>query len=92
MDDFKGKRMVMEIKSKLKHIIEHRIFIDHLTLKEREIQRRIREEVQREKKNRKKVRTSYKRLQIDGTWWRWNEDEDKLESDERGKLQQGTKN
>lgn len=60
--DWRTKQVVMSKKEKLK---SEKIFIDHdLTIRERDIQKQIKEREKR--KNGKKVKIGYKKLNIEG--------------------------
>ncbi|EFN78282.1 hypothetical protein EAI_06236 [Harpegnathos saltator] len=56
---------------------------DELTWRERKMRWRL-EEIAREERGRgKNVWVKYEKIRIDGRWWRWSEEDDKLR-DEKG--------
>lgn len=77
------KRQVMENKKKLRGR-EERID-DDLTWEERKVRWRLREIARKEEGEGRKVRMGNGGLQIDGKWWKWNEEEEVLKS-ERGEV------
>ncbi|XP_070170412.1 golgin subfamily A member 6-like protein 22 [Polyergus mexicanus] len=77
------KRQVMENKKKLRGR-EERIE-DDLTWEERKVRWRLREIARKEEGEGRRVRIGNGGLQIDGKWWKWNEEEEVLKS-ERGEL------
>ncbi|KMQ84348.1 hypothetical protein RF55_17915 [Lasius niger] len=77
------KRQVMGNKKELRGR-EERID-DDLTWKERKVRWKLREIARKEKGEGRRVRMGNGRLQIDGKWWKWNEEEEVLKS-ERGEV------
>ncbi|XP_070168832.1 uncharacterized protein PF3D7_1120000-like [Polyergus mexicanus] len=77
------KRQVMENKKKLRGR-EERIE-DDLTWEERKVRWRLREIARKEEGEGRRVRIGNGGLQIDGKWWKWNEEEEVLKS-ERGEV------
>jgi len=76
MDCWASKEIVMKSKSKLG---SRKIFIDHdLSFEEREVQRLIRDRARKEKMDGKRVKIGYKKLEIQGRKYVWNEEENTL--------------
>jgi uncharacterized protein YlxW (UPF0749 family) len=68
------EKNIMLNKTKLKEKKDERMYIDDdLTKEERETQKKLRE-LAREKRGRgKRVKIGYRKIQINGEWFRWNE-------------------
>lgn len=67
----------MQYNSKLKG---QNVYLQNdLTVKEREIQRKIREEAERERKKCKKGRAAYQKLVADNNIWLWNKEKEELQ-------------
>jgi hypothetical protein len=63
-------------KSKLKEKKDERMYIDDdLTKEERETQKKLARE---ESDRGKRVKIGYRKIQINGEWFRWDESEEKL--------------
>lgn len=63
----------MSNKSELRHNVKQEIYVNNdLTLQEREIQKRIREEAYKERKKGKDLRVVFKKLQFNGEWMTWD--------------------
>ncbi|CAL1678286.1 unnamed protein product [Lasius platythorax] len=65
---------------------------DDLTWKERMMRRNLEKIAWGERGRNKRVWVGYRKIQIDGKWWRWEEEEERLRDDE-GKMwrEQGEK-
>lgn len=86
LEKMEDKVKVMENKSKLRKLENEKIYINNdLTIKERDIQKKIRKRAEEERKKGRKVKIGYQKLVIDGKQWRWNKRSDKLESSEETK-------
>jgi hypothetical protein len=53
---------------------------DDLTKEERETQKKLRELAREEKDRGKRVKIGYRKIQINGEWFRWDEREEKLKN------------
>lgn len=74
LQDVEKKREVMVNRKNLKGT---NIFIDDdLTKKEREIQKKIRERAEEERKKGNKVKIGYQKLEVNGAWLKWQEDQE----------------
>jgi hypothetical protein len=61
-------------KSKLKEKKDERMYIDDdLTKEERETQKKLRELARKERDRGKRVKIGYRKIQINGEWFRWGE-------------------
>lgn len=64
---------------KQKNLKGTNMFIDDdITKKEREIQKKIRERADEEKRKENKTRIGYQKLEINGTWMKWQENAEKF--------------
>lgn len=76
MEDWQAKENIMMAKSRLKG---RNIFIDHdLTKEEREVQRKLRERVGKEREAGKKAKVGYRKIIVEGRVYMWNEEEEEL--------------
>jgi hypothetical protein len=80
-------------KSILKERKGKRMYIaDDLTKEERETQKKLRELAREERDRGKRVKIGYRKIQISGEWFRWNEiEENFLEEGENKKRRPGEK-
>lgn len=53
---------------------------DDLTKKEREIQKKIRETADKERKKGNKTRMGYQKLEVNGVWMKWQKNEDEFKN------------
>jgi hypothetical protein len=66
-------------KSKFKEKKGERMYIDDdLTKEERETQKKLRELAREERDSGKRVKIGYRKIQINGDWFRWNKRQEKL--------------
>lgn len=76
MEDWQAKENIMTAKSRLRG---RNIFIDHdLTKEEREVQRKLRERVRKEREAGKKAKVGYRKVIIEGKVYMWNEEEEEV--------------
>lgn len=81
LESWEQKREIMNKKKELKKGI---IIEDDLTRREREIQRKLREKAREEReKGDSKAKIGYKKIYLNGKWYRWNEKEEKLEEERK---------
>lgn len=86
MKNAQEKETVMQNKSKLRSLKEHRVFINSdLTKEELKIQKDIRERAKVERLKGKDVKVQYNKLIIDGKLWKWNKSMDELQEYEKQK-------
>jgi hypothetical protein len=79
IESWEQKKNILLNKSKLKEKEDERMYIDdNLTKEEREIQKKLRELAREERNKRKRVKIGYRKIQINGEWFRWDEREEKL--------------
>lgn len=72
--------------SKKKELRRGIIIEDDLTRKEREIQQKLREMAREGKeKGDNNIKVGYKKIYLKDKWYRWNEKEEKLEEERRGR-------
>lgn len=77
LNKWEDKIKIMRNKNRLKG---KNIYIDNdQTAKEREIQRKIREAAEKERKNGKKIRVAYQKLIVNDNIWIWNKEKEELE-------------
>ncbi|KAH0815248.1 hypothetical protein GEV33_007543 [Tenebrio molitor] len=73
------KKNIMLSKGKLKEKKGERMYIDDdLTKEERETQKKLRELVRAERDRGKRVKIGYRKIQINGDWFRWDKRQEKL--------------
>lgn len=73
------KQNVMENKSKLKRMVDYKVYInDDLTSYEREKQKIIRTKAQEERSKGREVKVGYSKLVVDGNIWRWDRSVNKM--------------
>lgn len=76
IEDWETKQVIMRDKKKLRG---KNVFIDHdLTKEEREIQKALRDRATRERKEGRRVKIGYNRIDIEGENYIWNEEERKI--------------
>ncbi|KAJ3638506.1 hypothetical protein MTP99_001866 [Tenebrio molitor] len=81
IESWEQKKNIMLNKSKLKEKEDERMYIrvdDDLTKEERETQKKLRELAREERNRGKRVKIGYRKIQINGEWFRWDEREEKL--------------
>jgi hypothetical protein len=79
IESWEQKKNILLNKSKLKEKEDERMYIDDdLTQEERETQKKLRELVREERNRGKRVKIGYRKIQINGEWFRWDEREEKL--------------
>jgi hypothetical protein len=79
IESWEQKKNILLNKSKLKEKEDERMYIDDdLTKEEREIQKKLRELAREERNRGKRVKIGYRKIQINGEWFRWDEREEKL--------------
>ncbi|KAJ3631830.1 hypothetical protein MTP99_012936 [Tenebrio molitor] len=79
IESWEQKKNIMLNKSKLKENKDERMYIDdNLTKEERETQKKLRELAREERDRGKRVKIRYRKIQINGEWFRWDEREEKL--------------
>jgi hypothetical protein len=79
IESWEQKKNIMLNKSKLKERKGERIYIDDdLTNEERKILKKLREVAREEKDRGKRVKMGYRKIQINGEWFIWDEREVKL--------------
>ncbi|KAH0812087.1 hypothetical protein GEV33_010708 [Tenebrio molitor] len=79
IESWEQKKNILLNKSKLKEKEDERMYIDDdLTKEEREIQKKLRELAREERNKGKRVKIGYRKIQINGEWFRWDEREEKL--------------
>jgi hypothetical protein len=62
-------------KSKLKKKKDERMYIDNdLTKEERETQKKLRELAREERNRGKRIKIGYRKIQINGEWFRWDDE------------------
>lgn len=75
-----GKKEIMKRRREIK---DKEIRIDDdLTWKERKMRWNLEEVARREREKGKRVRVSYGKIQIEGKWWKWEEEEERLRDNE----------
>jgi hypothetical protein len=81
IESWKQKKNIMLNKSKLKEKKDERMYIDDdWTKEERETQKKLRELAREERDRGKRVKIGYRKIHINGEWFRWNEREEKLKN------------
>jgi hypothetical protein len=79
IESWKQKKNIMLSKSKLKEKKGERMYIDDdLTKEERETQKKLRELAREERDRGKRVKIGYRKIQINGDWFRWDKRQEKL--------------
>jgi hypothetical protein len=79
IESWEQKKNILLNKSKLKEKEDERMYIDDdLTKEERETQKKLRELAREERNRGKRVKIGYRKIQINGEWFRWDEREEKL--------------
>jgi hypothetical protein len=79
IESWEQKKNILLNKSKLKEKEDERMYIDDdLTKEERETQKKLRELAREERNKGKRVKIGYRKIQINGEWFRWDEREEKL--------------
>jgi hypothetical protein len=79
IESWEQKKNIMLNKTKLKEKKDERMYIDDdLTKEERETQKKLRELAREERDRGKRVKIGYRKIQINGEWFRWDEREEKL--------------
>jgi hypothetical protein len=78
IESWEQKKNILLNKSKLKKEDERMYIDDNLTKEERETQKKLRELAREERNRRKRVKIGYRKIQINGEWFRWDEREEKL--------------
>jgi hypothetical protein len=79
IENCEQKKNIMLNKSKLNGRKGERMFMDDdLTKEERETQKKLRELAKEERDRGKRVKIGYRKIQINGEWFRWDEREEKL--------------
>jgi hypothetical protein len=79
IESWEQKKNILLNKSKLKEKEDERMYIDDdLTKEERETQKKLRELAIEERNRGKRVKIGYRKIQINGEWFRWDEREEKL--------------
>jgi hypothetical protein len=78
-ENWEQKKNIMLNKSKSNGRKGERMYIDDdLTKEERETQKKLRELAKEERDRGKRVKIGYRKIQINGEWFRWDEREEKL--------------
>jgi hypothetical protein len=81
IESWEQKKNIMLNKSRLKEIKGERVYIDdHLTNKERKTQRKLKDVAREERDRGERVKIGYRKIQINGEWFRWDEREKKLKN------------
>jgi hypothetical protein len=81
IESWEQKKNIMRNKSRLKEIKGERVYIDdHLTNKERKTQRKLKDVAREERDRGERVKIGYRKIQINGEWFRWDEREKKLKN------------
>jgi hypothetical protein len=79
IENWEQKKNIMLSKSKLKEKKGERMYIDDdLTKEERETQKKLRELAREERDRGKRVKIGYRKIQINGDWFRWDKRQEKL--------------
>jgi hypothetical protein len=79
IESWEQKKNIMLNKSKLKEKKDVRMYIDgDLTKEKKETQKKLRELAREERDRGKMVKIGYRKIQINGEWFRWDEREEKL--------------
>jgi hypothetical protein len=79
IENWEQKKNIMLSKSKLKEKKGERMYIDDdLTKEERETQKKLRELAREEKDRGKRVKIGYRKIHINGDWFRWDKRQEKL--------------
>jgi acetyl-CoA carboxylase carboxyltransferase component len=79
IENWEQKKNIMLSKSKLKEKKSERMYIDDdLTKEERETQKKLRELAREERDRGKRVKIGYRKIQINGDWFRWDKRQEKL--------------
>jgi hypothetical protein len=79
IESWEQKKNIMLSKSKLKEKKGERMYIDDdLTKEERETQKKLRELAREERDRGKRVKIGYRKIQINGDWFRWDKIQEKL--------------
>ncbi|KAH0814792.1 hypothetical protein GEV33_007999 [Tenebrio molitor] len=79
IESWEQKKNIMLSKSKLKEKKGERMYIDDdLTKEERETQKQLRELAREERDRGKRVKIGYRKIQINGDWFRWDKRQEKL--------------
>lgn len=88
VEEWEMKRNVMMKKKNL----DKGIYIDDdLTRREREIQERLRRMAREEKEKGKEVKIGYKKISVNGKWFKWNEKENCLSEEKEKRRRQQEK-
>jgi hypothetical protein len=79
IENWEQKKNIMLSKSKLKEKKGEKMNIDDdLTKEERETQKKLRELAREERDRGKRVKIGYRKIQINGDWFRWDKRQEKL--------------
>lgn len=81
MEKWEEKREIMKRKN-----LKSGIYVeDDLTRKEREVRRRLRKIKEEKVKESKDVKVGYKKIHTGERWYRWNEKEERIEEENKGR-------
>jgi hypothetical protein len=81
IESWEQKKNILLSKGKLKEKKGERMYIlvdDDLTKEERETQKKLRELARAERDRGKRVKIGYRKIQINGDWFRWDKRQEKL--------------